>query len=189
VADSPGMARVDPRPPLLVAGSGPAWPGMATAGYLDADGPVRYLPTMSSATTERLLDQGSSLVITDSNRRRVQRGTAEQNFLSPVLPEGEDGDDRPARPLFDGPGRQTVADYGDASSITATAYGAPNQTFPPSNRPSNATDENLGPPGHSPGFETPGGNPSPSTCGARPWWIAPRSASFATRPTPPRSHA
>ena len=142
VADSPGMARVDPRPPLLVAGSGPAWPGMATAGYLDADGPVRYLPTMSSATTERLLDQGSSLVITDSNRRRVQRGTAEQNFLSPVLPEGEDGDDRPARPLFDGPGRQTVADYGDASSITATAYGAPNQTFPPSNRPSNATDEN-----------------------------------------------
>ena len=104
-------------------------------GSLDADGPVRYLPTMSSATTADLLEKGSSLVITDGNRRRVQRGTAEQNFLSPVLPEGADGVDRPARPLFGGAGEQTVADYGDASAITATTYGAPNQTFPLTYRP------------------------------------------------------
>ncbi|MCB1028932.1 MAG: DUF3367 domain-containing protein, partial [Microthrixaceae bacterium] len=142
VADSPGLVRTDPRPPLLVAGSGETWPGLSTAGYLDSEGPVRYLPSMSAATTQRLLEAGSSLVISDGNRRRVQRGTAEQNYLSPVLPAGADGADRPARPLFDGTGEQTVADYGDASAITATAYGAPNQTFPPSYRPSNATDEN-----------------------------------------------
>ena len=142
VIDSPGMVRVDPRPPLLVAGSGESWPGLASQGSLDADGPVRYLPTMSSATTADLLEEGSSLVITDGNRRRVQRGTAEQNFLSPVLPEGADGVDRPARPLFGGAGEQTVADYGDASAITATTYGAPNQTFPLTYRPSNATDDN-----------------------------------------------
>lgn len=142
VADSPGLVRTDPRPPLLVAGSGETWPSLAAAGYLESDGPVRYLPTLSASTTQQLLEDGSSLVISDGNRRRVQRGTAEQNFLSPVLPAGADGEDRPARPLFDGSTEQTVADYGDASAITATGYGAPNQTFPPAARPSNATDEN-----------------------------------------------
>ncbi|MEZ5380579.1 MAG: alpha-(1-_3)-arabinofuranosyltransferase family protein [Microthrixaceae bacterium] len=142
VADSPGMVRTDPRPPLLVAGSGETWPGLSQAGLLNDSGPVRYLPTLSAATTQQLLETGSGLVISDGNRRRVQRGTAEANFLSPTLPEGADGNDRPARPLFDGAGQQTTADYGDATAITASAYGAPSQMFPLAFRPSNATDNN-----------------------------------------------
>ena len=72
-----GGAR-DGRPALLVAGDGAAWPAMSAAGLLDGAGPVRYTADLDARTLDRLLEEGSRLVVTDTNRRREESIPLEQ---------------------------------------------------------------------------------------------------------------
>jgi arabinofuranan 3-O-arabinosyltransferase len=107
------------QPPTLLSGSGHAWARLARDGTLAAGGPVRYT---ASATTEQLeedLSRGAGLLLTDTNRRRSVQVTGERNHESFTLAAGRELN-RPPLDLFDVPGSQTVASYGDARSVRAT---------------------------------------------------------------------
>lgn len=142
ILDAPGLDQADARPPLLLAGSGESWLGLTALGLLDAFGPVGYLPTRTIDEVRPVLDRGGAVVITEGNRRRSRRVTAERNYESETLAAGATGTERPPVPLFEGPEFETVADFGTAASITASSYGSPTDTFPTSFRPSNAFDGN-----------------------------------------------
>lgn len=142
IADAPGLVQADSRPPLLVEGSGDSWPVLGTVGLLNQRGPVGYLPNISATRLRELLDDGASLVVTDGNRRRARRVTAERNYDGPTLALSDSGGERPPVPLFTDAKDQSAATYGAIASIEASTYGAPGDTFPMAFRPSNAFDGN-----------------------------------------------
>ena len=126
VKDFDGVARAETAPPLLVAGDGDAWPGLAAVGLLTGTGPVRYTGDASSAELQRLLTHGSPIVITDSNRRRVKQIPLFDTIArsSYTLAAGQELD-RPTQDLFHSAPTETVATFPDAQRISASAYGRP----------------------------------------------------------------
>lgn len=121
-----GVARAETAPPLLVSGDGDAWPGLAAGGFLDRDGPIRYTGAATTDELERLLAGGSSVVITDTDRRRVRNIPLFDTVArsSYTLAAGEELD-RPAQDLFAAAGSRSVAWYPDATRIHASSYGRP----------------------------------------------------------------
>ena len=140
VRDYDGVARAETRPPLLVSGDGDAWPGLAAFDVLAESGPVRYSGDASTAELERLLEAGSPVVISDSNRRRVREIPLFDTIArsSYTLAAGQELR-RPAQDLFDAAGSETVAHFPDAVQIEASSYGRP-PVPQPYYRPSNAFD-------------------------------------------------
>jgi arabinofuranan 3-O-arabinosyltransferase len=135
-----GVARTDDRPPLIVAGDGDAWSGLAARGALTVGGPVRYSGDASVAELARRLASGSPIVITDSNRRRAHEipifdSVARSSYT--LAPHQQLR--RETEELFDSPGNETVAHFRDATRIEASSYGRP--ALPqPYYRPANAFD-------------------------------------------------
>ena len=121
-----GVARADARAPVVVSGDGDAWPGLAVAGTLGAAGPLRYSGDASTSELAALLEHGSPVAITDSNRRRAHEipifdSVARSSY---TLAAGEELQREPAD-LFATRGSQTVARFGDARRIEASSYGRP----------------------------------------------------------------
>ncbi len=137
----PGLARPDV-PPLLVSGDGGAWPVAAAAGVLDGQRPVAYTGDLDAASLLQALDDGSPLVVTDTNRRRLTRIRGAVPTQSHTLSEGQDLD-QPAQDLFGRPGTQSVAEFQDATAIEASSSGTRITGFQPWLRPANAFDGNY----------------------------------------------
>jgi arabinofuranan 3-O-arabinosyltransferase len=138
VEPGPLVRLAPPAGDLLVAGDGEAWPQLAETGLLDGDAPVRFTGAMTTDELTAALDDGAGLLLTDTNRRRVEviTVTGEQ---SATLPAGGELD-RPPHVLWPTPGAETVATYGDAVALTAQGAVTFTSGLQPWHRPAMATD-------------------------------------------------
>lgn len=115
--DTEPIRVVDGAPAIVLSGDGEAWQSLAVDGVLDALGPVRYTGRMTDGQLLEELDRGASVFITDTNRLR--RGRSSLGARA-TLPESER---KRTENLFLRPGTQSVAVFGDATSITSVAAG------------------------------------------------------------------
>ena len=109
---------VPPSPPLLVAGDGDAWFPLGPTGLLDGR-QVRYTGQTDEPTLTAALQGGSTLVVTDTNRRRVSQVTGFGWTESQTLADGQSLD-RNADDTWKVAGSQSTAWYPDATTITAS---------------------------------------------------------------------
>lgn len=132
------LARSD-GPPLLVEGGGDAWPVLASIGLLDGDRPLAFAGARTDDDLAAALADGSPLVVTDTNRRRLTLIRGPGPVSSEVL--AADGDPGPVAPadFFGRDGTQTVATYGAGAGFDATG-GAGLGGFTPWFRPAGAFD-------------------------------------------------
>jgi len=123
---------VSPAPALLLSGDGAGWISLARSGALDELGPIRSVAPLSPAQVVDELVRGASVVITDTNRRRPLGWGQEDRTLTELDTEGLDD-------IFEVPGSDSVASYGDAVRL---GYAGPATLFDsgPSNRPAAAFD-------------------------------------------------
>ena len=139
VAGKPSpLPRVEPGPPLLVAGAGDSWPALAAAGLLNGS-PVAYTGAADDETLAEMIDSGAQVVVTDGNRRRATQATSGRPRLSPTLALGEPHERLPAD-LFGDLSTQSLANYADAATIAATRYGDALRPYEAASRPANAFD-------------------------------------------------
>ncbi len=140
VKDAPEPVRgLSPMPPLLVAGDGTAWFRLAAQGLLDGRGPMRYTAESDGEALERALAAGSEVVITDTNRRQVTLLTRFGEMDSYTLAPGDDVGRDPGD-LFQRPGSQSVAVFGDATRINSAGAEAGSGGFEAWSRPAAAVD-------------------------------------------------
>jgi arabinofuranan 3-O-arabinosyltransferase len=118
----PTVQLVARQAPLLLSGDGDAWPQLASSGLLAGTEPVEYTAALSEAALEERLRTGASLVVSDTNRRRVTQVTADRNYLSQTLSRGQDLS-RPPDDLFHRAGSQSIAAFPDATRVVASTYG------------------------------------------------------------------
>jgi arabinofuranan 3-O-arabinosyltransferase len=100
---------------VLISGDGAAWPGL---GALTQDHAIRYTGDLTPARLGALLSSGAALVVTDTNRRRVDTVGAFGRQVGSTL-TGKEKSTRAVKDLFGGTETQTVASWGDASTVTA----------------------------------------------------------------------
>lgn len=136
----PLVPALQPDGAVLVAGDGEAWPALASSGRLDDRRPVRFVGDLTPSELGEELESGSSLVITDTNRRRVTVVRGDSIDTSYTLPAGGRLLGRAPRSLFDGAGEETVAVHPDASSITSSGFGTSLAGYQNWARPANAFD-------------------------------------------------
>jgi arabinofuranan 3-O-arabinosyltransferase len=73
VEDAPGVAQVRPvEGPIVLAGDGDGVVDAAAAGLIDGRGLVLYADSLGDDELNQVLTDGAHLVVTDSNRRRIQ---------------------------------------------------------------------------------------------------------------------
>lgn len=115
-AVSAGPSRVEPAvSPLLLAGDADAYPFLVESGLLDTGRTVVYSGSQSASELLRNMEQGSPVIITDTNRRRSEVITSETD-RSHTLADGEEFR-RKVFQLFPHNDTQSVADFGDAELI------------------------------------------------------------------------
>jgi arabinofuranan 3-O-arabinosyltransferase len=131
--------------PLVVAGDGAGLVDAAAAGLIDGTELVRYSASMSEGEISDALDEGATLLVTDSNRDRGERWTTVRHTRGYTEapdeePLAEDPTDN-RLPVFpdaeDGSMTVTMPD-GDVQAM-ATSYGNP-ITFTSEERPALAVD-------------------------------------------------
>jgi arabinofuranan 3-O-arabinosyltransferase len=127
-------------PPLLVAGDGEGLVNLAAEGLVDDSRRTRFTAPLDGDELTDELAAGATLVITDSNRRRVERVTTARNISTETLPADLEGRARPPGSLFDQPGAQSVSTYGEAEDVSASSYGPLLFPSAPWSRPANAFD-------------------------------------------------
>ncbi|HXJ66824.1 MAG TPA: alpha-(1-_3)-arabinofuranosyltransferase family protein [Actinomycetota bacterium] len=141
VAHPATVLRAAAGPPLIVSGDAFALPALASDGDLRGLPPVLYSGGLNPRQLQQALHDGGTIVISDSNRRRVWRVGAMRSNFSYTLPANEDlGAARLGFNLFGSrPSTQTVARYVGVASVSASGYGSEfaNQ---PVYRPINAFD-------------------------------------------------
>ncbi len=120
-------------PPVLLSGDADGWFQLAEWDLLDRD--IGYTGQMDNAALIRSLESGSPLVVTDSNLRRSFFATGTTTVESHAL-AGDAESGRGLPELFARPGSQTIAVYGDATTIDATGTPLAQPRF----RPANAFD-------------------------------------------------
>lgn len=138
--DGSAAVLVPPGPPLLVSGDGDGLVSLAARGMIDGSRSTSLTGRLDAGALSEALEQGAPLAITDSNRRRVERVTTARTVASETLPADARPRQRPPRILFETPGVESVATFGDAREISASSYGtllAPNAPWA---RPANAFD-------------------------------------------------
>ncbi len=94
---------------LVVSGDGEAWLELAGDGVFSSGSPLQYSGQLDDKTLAEALRSGSSVWITDTNRRRLP---ALDTLSGGAIPATVDGAD-----LFADPATQSVATYGDGSRI------------------------------------------------------------------------
>ena len=123
----------------LVSGGGEAWIGLGYRDLLDSSPPVAFTGGLSEERLADFLRDGSSLRITDTNRRRVRQVTSERNFSSQTLRAGEDLYRSPPT-IYPEPGSETVSYLPDGIEITSSNRLTRSQA---GDQPANAFDDNL----------------------------------------------
>ena len=148
VSDPRSIYRAEPATaPLVVDGSGDGVVAAAATGLLANNPTIFYAGTLdgNAKLLREVVTPGAQLVLTDSNRKVLERWSSVSDNISETLPAvGEPSTPDPtavALPIFahttlDG---QSVAIYNDARYVTASAYGNP-ITFTPEDRASQAFD-------------------------------------------------
>jgi arabinofuranan 3-O-arabinosyltransferase len=134
--------------PVVVAGDGAGLVDAAAAGLIDGTELVLYSAAMSDDEIDAALDDGATLLVTDTNRNRGERWTTVRHtrgFTESADEEplrGDPGDNR--LPVFPDAGADTmtVARPGDDVQAQATSYGNP-ITFTSEERPALAIDGDL----------------------------------------------
>lgn len=141
-----GIVRTSPvAAPLLVAGDGDGLVDAAAAGLLGGDRVVLSTGALSDAEVTRAVDDGATLVVTDSNRRRTRRWRSTRATTGATLradegvPPNDVGD--VALDVFPGTGAadQTVAVH-EGAAVSASTYGGPFFVLDPDARPAAAFD-------------------------------------------------
>lgn len=150
VTKSRGLVQMLPVSSTVVLdGNGDGIVDAASAGVIDGQAPVLYAATAAQdpAALKRALAAGARIVLTDTNRRRVQRWRSISDTTGITLRANEDPAAYDGGPggeasldLFPGAGQQwqTVA-LQQGAQVTATRYGNP-LTFEPAFRPAAALD-------------------------------------------------
>jgi arabinofuranan 3-O-arabinosyltransferase len=140
IRDPGSMMRVvPPAPSLLVSGDGAAWPALNALGLLDDPSTgVRFTGAEDAARLGDLLDEGSPLVITDSNRRRADLITLTGRETHTLAADAEI--ERTPYDLFSRPGAETVVSYGDVDNVENMGTADPTGLLQPWFRPGAAID-------------------------------------------------
>ena len=136
--------------PVVIDGSGAGVVAAAAAGLLDDNPTIFYAGTLDSDAKllREVVTPAAQLVLTDSNRKVLQRWSSVSDNIGETLPvEPEPSRPDPtsvALPLFTNvrPAAETVAVYSGARYVAASGYGNP-VTLTPEDRPANAFDGNL----------------------------------------------
>ena len=134
--------------PVLVAGDGAGLVDAAAAGLIDGSELIRYSASMTDDEIADALDDGATLVVTDSNRKRGERWTTVRHTRGYTETAGEEPlatdptDNR--LPLFpdEGDDATTVTAERGGVEAQATSYGNP-ITFTTEERPSLAVDGDM----------------------------------------------
>lgn len=143
VVDANGPVRgTPPTSPLLVSGDGWAWAPLTDRGYLQDGRPLAYTGSLDSDNLATFSRQGSPVVITDTNRRRVRLVVGYEPDYSYLLSENQNLDRR-AYSLFPVSGSQSVSWFPDAQSISVDGNQRSSLGTIPWHRPSNAFDGNA----------------------------------------------
>lgn len=134
--------------PLLVAGDGRAIIDLAGAGLLDPARPLRYAADLvGDPAALRSLPEDAVIVLTDTNRRRGERGAfgfrygyTEATGESPLVPDIHDQ----RLDVFPGTGdaSRTVTRLDGVRSVRASSYGS-SFGYTPEERPAAAFDGNV----------------------------------------------
>ncbi len=150
VSDARPIYRAEPASSSLVLdGSGAGVVSAAATGLLDDNPTIFYAGSLDG--NEKLLREavqsGATLVLTDTNRKEVERWASESANIGETLPavaepQVADPTSQPL-PLFatSSLASQSVATYSEAHYVTASAYGNP-VTLTPEDRPYMALDGN-----------------------------------------------
>lgn len=133
VEDAPPLLQASaPTETLILAGDGDGVVDAAGAGLIDGRAPILYADALSDEQLDRVLDRGATLVLTDSNRRRIQtwfyairdtRGPTERAGETIPEPSGYDYRISPFGPTNDS-SRSVVQHIGAQVSASASAGSA-----------------------------------------------------------------
>ncbi len=135
---------------ITMAGDGDGMVSAAEVGLVGGGAPIFYSASDAGdpAALRRRIAQSSTLVLTDSNRRRAERwsgmrdnvGYTEQVGEEPLVYDGSDA----RLPLFPGAGdaTRTVTVQNGVESVRATAFGNP-VAYTPEDRAARALDGDL----------------------------------------------
>jgi arabinofuranan 3-O-arabinosyltransferase len=134
--------------PLLLAGDGSGVVDAAATGLIDGTELIRYSASMTDDEIEDAVDDGATLLVTDSNRNRGERWTTVRHTRGYTEAAGEEPlstdptDNR--LPVFPDQGDDslTVASERGGVEAHATTYGNP-ITFTSEERPALAVDGDL----------------------------------------------
>ena len=151
VSDTRPIYRAEPASaPLVIDGSGPGVVAAAAAGLLDDNPTIFYADTLhaNAKLLHEVLTPGAQLVLTDSNRKVLERWSSVSDNIGETLPAGaEPSSPDPtsvALPVFKNvrPAAESVAVYTGARYVAASGYGNP-VSLTPEDRPAQAFDGNL----------------------------------------------
>ncbi len=121
VADPGQYVRTEPLAGhVIIVGDNAGAARLMGQGLLDGHRPFDLLGSLSADQAATLLEQGARIVLTDTNRRREANDRTLDRSGPLLSPSADIG---PSRALF-GPDDQTVARYGDAADVVATASGS-----------------------------------------------------------------
>lgn len=133
--------RVTNTPALLTSGDATGWIALAQAGLLSGDAPIAYTASSDPAEMTTMLQHGSPLVITDSNRRRLRVLLSYEADYSYLLGPTQDLD-RQTQSLWPQEGTQSVAWWPDATKVSASGIPRTLSGSEVWNRPSQVFDGN-----------------------------------------------
>jgi arabinofuranan 3-O-arabinosyltransferase len=143
--------------PAVVAGDGSSMAQIGATGAVEDGRPIRFSGELEGQDLVDALGGGGPLVITDSNRRRVVRLRGAVPTRSETLGEDQELDQAPDD-LWGRDGSQSVATFGDARQVSATASGTRLIGYQPWLRPANAFDDDFATMWLTGGLEDPVGN-------------------------------
>lgn len=142
--DRPAAMRMAPgHGSILLEGGGDGWFRLSASGALDGDRPVVYPASLSDdELIAQARQESSTLVVTDTNRRRaVAVDVFDARWSHTLAPEEDLG--RPVLELFDSAASQSVSTHVDASRISDPTGADSLATFRPEFRPEQAFDGDL----------------------------------------------
>ncbi len=153
VLDSAGIARIKTSM-ALVDGNGDGLISAAATGLLTGDEATIYGSSLKTAQQDKFLNQGATVIVTDSNRARARQWRGSRDTVGATealdgtrLTYASDPADR-RLPLFDDtdagmlPGSKSWTVLTGPMRATASAYGS-NTSYLPEFRPNNAIDGSI----------------------------------------------
>jgi len=123
--------------PILMSGDGDGWLSLAMNGFLDGSRPLVSTGSLSPEALAARFDEGSPLLITDTNALRQLRATSAGLSLSSPL--GPDSTVRGSYALYPGEQRQTTSWIPGVIGVESSVEGASRPWF----RAENAFDRDM----------------------------------------------